>query len=278
MPTLRPLRATESELSAADDLLTDAYETGSRRRELELYRGAQPDGWFVVEEQGELLAIAGAASFGPFSWVGFVGTHPTARGRGLATRLSQHLVEWSAARGCRTVALDASDEGRPVYERLGFGVTGWTVDLAIDPRLLPVSGPRAERAGADDLEAIIALDAGAFGGDRSVLLRRFHAELEPACFVTRATDGSIDGYLFARERLIGPGYVPDAVQLGPLVRSALDVPGGRHLLVPAESRWLPALQELGLQERRRLAHMRLGELDLPGDRSRLLAQLSFATG
>jgi GNAT superfamily N-acetyltransferase len=276
--TLRPLRATDEELSAADDLLNDAYETGSRLRELVLYRGAQPDGWFVIEEDGALLAIAGAAAFGAFSWVGFVGTHPSARGRGLATQISQHLVAWSGEHGCRTVALDASDEGRPVYERLGFAVTGWTVDLAIHPQLLPLSGPRAARASAADLQAILALDPSIFGGDRSTLLRHFDRDLAPACFVTHAGDGSLAGYVFARERLIGPGYARDAAQVGPLVRAALDIPGGRHLLVPAESRWLGALQDLGLAEARRLAHMRLGPQQLPGDRSSLFAQLSFATG
>src|ERR1700712_208687 len=114
------MRATDAELDRVDELLTIAYGTASRRLEIELYLAAQPDGWFVIEEDGELVAVGGGLAYGPFCWIGLVGTHPRARGRGLATTISRHLVEWSRAKGCATVALDASDVGRPVYERIGF--------------------------------------------------------------------------------------------------------------------------------------------------------------
>jgi hypothetical protein len=50
------------------------------------------------------------------------------------------------------------------------------------------------------------------------------------------------------------------------------------VLVPDESAFLTTLLALGFVEQRRLVHMRLGELELPGERSRLIAQLSYATG
>ncbi len=58
----------------------------------------------------------------------------------------------------------------------------------------------------------------------------------------------------------------------------LALPGERRLQLPAESAYLEPLLELGLVEQRRLAHMRLGDLTLPGRRDLLIAQLSFATG
>jgi GNAT superfamily N-acetyltransferase len=272
------MRDTDAELDRVDDLMTVAYGTTSRRRELVLYLAAQPDGWFVIEQDRQIVAAAGCIAYGPFCWLGLVATHPSARGRGLASRISQHLVDWSVEHGCDTVALDASELGRPIYERLGFEATGWTIELGPDPERLVQAGPRAERCTPEDLAAILALDPAIFGGDRTALLRTFASSCSDACFVTRSATGGVSGYLFARERLIGPGLAADAEAASSLVRAALDVPGERRMLVPSESAFLGTLHELGLVEQRRLAHMRLGRLELPGMRDRLLAQVSFATG
>ena len=49
-----------------------------------------------------------------------VSTLPAHRGRGLAQRLTEAAVEWARNRGFVTFALHASEQGRPIYERLGF--------------------------------------------------------------------------------------------------------------------------------------------------------------
>jgi GNAT superfamily N-acetyltransferase len=45
---------------------------------------------------------------------------PGHRGRGIATRLTYAAVGWAREQGFATFALHASEQGRPVYERLGF--------------------------------------------------------------------------------------------------------------------------------------------------------------
>jgi hypothetical protein len=99
--------------------------------------------------------------------MGLVGTHPAVRGRGHATRLSEHLVAWSYAKGCRTVALDASRLGRPIYERLGFRPVGSTVQLA-PTRMQAARNPEVTVSPltSADQEQVLGLDAGVFGGDR----------------------------------------------------------------------------------------------------------------
>jgi GNAT superfamily N-acetyltransferase len=47
-------------------------------------------------------------------------TEPHARRRGLARRLMERLVEEARAAGVRRIWLRASDEGRPLYESMGF--------------------------------------------------------------------------------------------------------------------------------------------------------------
>jgi GNAT superfamily N-acetyltransferase len=122
---------TAAELDRADRLLMTAYSGPSRRRELSRYLAVQPDGWFVIADGDHVTAIAGAIAYGSFCWLGLVATDPARSRQGLATTLSAHLAQWARERGCATVALDASDAGRPVYERLGFRALGHTVELAL---------------------------------------------------------------------------------------------------------------------------------------------------
>lgn len=272
------MQRTDAEIARVDELLMLAYEAPSRRPELELYLSAQPDGWFVIEEGGEIVAAAGAIAYGSFCWIGLVGTHPAARGRGLATRLSRHLLEWAASRGIGTVALDASEVGRPVYERLGFRALGWTVELVRDAGRRPHARSGADRFEPADLDEILALDRATFGGDRGVLLRALMREYRDSSYVTRDRRGRLTGYLVEREQLIGPGCACDMESAKRLVHSTRDDDHEQRLLVPLESGFLDALLELGLVERRRLAHMRLGDLEIPGARRQLIAQLSFAAG
>ena len=50
-------------------------------------------------------------------------TEPPHRGHGLATQLTRAAVDEARNRGIRVVTLHASDEGAPIYRRLGFEET-----------------------------------------------------------------------------------------------------------------------------------------------------------
>ncbi|MDF1504428.1 GNAT family N-acetyltransferase [Roseisolibacter sp. H3M3-2] len=61
-----------------------------------------------------------AVRFGEQGLVINVYTDPAWRRRGLAERLMRALLAWAETRGLSSVILHASDDGRPLYERLGF--------------------------------------------------------------------------------------------------------------------------------------------------------------
>ena len=277
---IRLLRDSESDLERADRLLTTAYRPPSWRREVEVYLSVQPDGWFVVEEDNQIVAMAGGLAYGSFCWLGLVATLPGFERRGYASALSAHVLEWATERGCRTVALDASEKGRPVYERLGFEPVGQTVVL-----IAPTSVPLPDEATAeriDDVEDLLALDRSVFGGDRASLLRTIW-ELESAgVYAMRDGDGYA-GYLFAREGTLGPGCARSPEVAEQLLRAALPEASSRangdvRLLLPVESAYANVLTSLGFQESRSLTHMRLGDQTLPGERQLLIAQTSLAAG
>ena len=50
-------------------------------------------------------------------------TEPEFRKRGIARQVMLTILAWAKGRGLRTVNLHASDEGRPLYEKLGFEAT-----------------------------------------------------------------------------------------------------------------------------------------------------------
>lgn len=54
------------------------------------------------------------------AYVNAVYVKPAYRRRGIARRLMQQVVAWARERGCTSVRLRASDEGRFLYEALGF--------------------------------------------------------------------------------------------------------------------------------------------------------------
>jgi GNAT superfamily N-acetyltransferase len=62
-----------------------------------------------------------------------VWTDPAHRRRGLATRIMGAILEWCRERGVTRVTLHASEEGRGIYERLGFRQTNeMRLDVAGD--------------------------------------------------------------------------------------------------------------------------------------------------
>jgi GNAT superfamily N-acetyltransferase len=280
---LRPLRGVPTELAQVDRLLMKAYNVPSRRSDLETYLAAQPDGWFVVVDGDEIVAVGGALAYGSFCWLGLVATDPARQREGLATKISAHLIDWAHELSCATIALDASRAGRAVYERLGSRVVGETVELS-----LPCPPPGEKPSSAvcrrvEDVDRLVALDRRIFGGDRARLLRALRHEDAARCYVAMTGDAPA-GYLFARKRLLGPGCARtedvdrDLVHAALVDRAATGGMGEQRLLLPVESRYLDELCRLGLRVERRLAHMRLGDPLLPGEREELLAQTSYAAG
>lgn len=89
--------------------------------------------WLVITETGEVAAGAGLwlmdwppHMLGSGPWRGNilnVYTEPEFRKRGLARRLTVAAMDWCRENGVDCVILHASDQGRGIYESLGFEPT-----------------------------------------------------------------------------------------------------------------------------------------------------------
>lgn len=177
----------------------------------------QPDGVFVAELGGKPAGTAATCIFGPVAWIAMVLVDTAVRGRGIATTLMQHALRFLDERGVRSVRLDATPLGRPVYEKLGFVVEYSLARYEGQPHVA-----RAESASPPNLESIIELDRTATATDRRALLTQLVAE-HPDFFLLVPGEG----YLGAR-----PGS--RAVQIGPCIATAET---GPQLLATAFHRW-----------------------------------------
>ncbi|MBT2230536.1 GNAT family N-acetyltransferase [Nonomuraea sp. NEAU-A123] len=191
--------------------------------------------------------------------------------QGLAGKLMEHVLQQA---GDRVVSLHATENGRPLYERLGFRTVG---------RVAKHTGVfRGERSGrtrpatAEDLDAILALDAEVFGTDRSALLRRMFGFGEQVRVAEggfgqawRNDDSVVIGPVVARDQETAEALIGDlALHVGGVVRLDLDL--AKDGLV----RWAG---EHGIGNPWQVSLMVLGG-ELPGDRSRQFLPFMQALG
>ncbi|MBT2368484.1 GNAT family N-acetyltransferase [Streptomyces sp. ISL-10] len=111
---------------------------GSRLRQQLLAQLAQaPDRVLMtVAMAGDLPVCAARVEFTPgtdFAGLWGGGTHPDWRGRGIYRSLVAHRAEAAARRGVRYLQVDASDDSRPILERLGFTALATTTPYVYEP-------------------------------------------------------------------------------------------------------------------------------------------------
>lgn len=146
--------------------------------------------------------------------------------RGLARGLMEHVL---ARAGDRVVSLHATENGRPLYETLGFRTVGRVAKRTGVFRGEPSGRTRA--ATEADLGEIVALDAELFGTDRSALLRRMFAFGEQVRIAEggfghcwRNDDNVVVGPVVAREEETARALIADlALHVGGEVRLDLDL-------------------------------------------------------
>ncbi len=178
----------------------------------------EPDGCFVAEWNGLPVATTTTCTFGPVGWIAMVLVDESFRHRGIATGLVERALEYLGGRSVATVRLDATEYGRPVYERIGFVAEHDLVRLQGIARPAEADGG-ALHVRAEHLDLLAELDRRATGTDRRRLLERLVAE-RPECTCLTMDGETATGYAILR-----PGA--NATQIGPAI--ALTGESGRTL-------------------------------------------------
>ncbi len=135
----------------------------------------QPQGCFVAELDGVPVATTVTCTFGSVAWIAMVLVEATARRKGIATALLKHALDCLDRQGVRTVRLDATAAGRPVYEKLGFTAEySLTRYEGIAPA--PEAQPGIVTADASSFAEVVALDRRMTGACREKMLHRLFEE------------------------------------------------------------------------------------------------------
>lgn len=133
-----------------------------------------PDLCFVGTLGGDVIATMTIARYGAMGWIGMVLVDERHRGAGYARAIFSHATNAARSQGVSLLALDATDQGRPVYLKQGFTdhsrIARWVGAAA------PHDSDDTRAATTSDWPQILRLDKRAQGADRGPLLRHLASE------------------------------------------------------------------------------------------------------
>jgi GNAT superfamily N-acetyltransferase len=252
----------------------------------ELFLRLSPRGCRAAVRDGKVVGTVTTVNYeNRFAWVGMVLVDPETRGQGVGTRLLQEAI--SILRGIPSIRLDATPQGRPVYQRLGFedeyelcrmqlaetraaGLPRGSAGIS-PPSLSQSEGLSIRPMRAEDLAAVAEADRRIFGADRLEILRCALEQSPEYAWIAEGRAG-LEGYCFGRHGFnfdqIGPVHSPTELVSQRLVTASLSSvkPGTRVIVDPLlhSPSWLDWLQKTGFVHQRPFTRMALGESRHPG--------------
>ena len=243
----------------------------------------EPDGMFIAEQDDRPCGTAGTTCYDTrTAWIGMVLVHPDLRRRGVGSALMGHCVRHLQGRGIQSIKLDATDDGRPVYMKLGFKDERAVHRYAgVRPQGL-AADPAARAVQAADWPAVARIDETAFGADR---VRLLHLLASGGVSAVLPDAGQVRGYGFARlgheAGHLGPVVACDAEAARDVVRALLArLPDGPVFwdVLPDNGEAARLAESLGMSVARRLTRMYYGETMNPGNVDLVCAAAGFELG
>ncbi|MFI8204516.1 GNAT family N-acetyltransferase [Streptomyces sp. NPDC085937] len=275
-------RLTLRDLTACADLSEDRRWPREEHKWGLLLAAAK--GYGIDAPDGGLAAACVVTEYGPreqpsLAAIGMVLVAERHSRQGIGRRLMRHVV---AEAGTTPLTLYATPLGRPLYEELGFKVTGRAEMLR--GRFVPGSRTdiRTRTATADDLPGILRLDEEVFGADRTHIVTRLPAFADQ--LRVAEDDGRLIGYAAAWPNMdthvVGPLIARDTATAQALIAS-LAAHTNRPLRTDIDVRHEELLgwaKDHGLSTVAHNAVMTYGITELPGDWSRSFAPVTVAAG
>jgi ribosomal protein S18 acetylase RimI-like enzyme len=215
----------------------------------------EPEGCFAIELDNRIVATTTLLCYGTkLAWIGMVLTRPEYRRRGLARRLMEAALGRAAALKIESVKLDATSDGRPLYEKLGFKteqiIERWFRDATAEN----ASGTTTVLS---TTPLPLEIDIDAFGADRSILFQelatrnRPHASNDAFCFSRNGSRCNYLGPCVAKDPAFARGVIEETLKGSPPSSWYWD-------LLNTNKKALGLAAVLGFVPQRRLERMSIG--------------------
>lgn len=239
----------------------------------------EPNGCFGAFRQERLVGTVTTTTYSSeLAWIGMMLVDPELRRRGIATALMERAVSYLRDKNVECIKLDATPDGEFVYSKLRFEeewtFKRWKRDE--QARTRPEAESKDAIATVTFSAALLGMDRRAFGGDRSIYLKRLSSDSSTIIkedglgMVRKGYLASYLGPVSATTPQIARSIIQDVVTSvdGPLF---WDIPSPN---VEAER----IARDFGFNPVRTLKRMRRGACIQSADLSMLFALADPATG
>lgn len=244
-PMLRGHLEYASSLTQAEKWHSETLE------EFEGLFSRDPASCMIVEQDGRPVGIGVATAYEHVGFLGQIVVEPALRGQGMGTQMVAALLSYLQAKGVRSIYLDATKAGAPLYQRHGFRKI--QPSLRYSGVISGVLHPQVRLMRAEDLVTVCALDRQWWGADRSFFLTR-RWQLYPDLCRVLERGGQVLAYVLARRRgaklWIGPWGAAACVERPETLLEALAEPDATvHInagVLASSLRAISAFDQLGL--------------------------------
>lgn len=215
--------------------------------------------------QGKIAGSCAALNWeNRLAWIGLVLTDVKMRGIGIAGKLLKKTLE--ELKNCRTIKLDASKLGAPIYQKFGFVEESVILRFSRQaPLNINISAWQWKKLTAEDLPDIIAMES-KYTGHKRLELWNFYLQNHPESAVAAWREGKIEAFALGRPgryfRQLGPlgANSMEAAQALLAYCSHMESGSPFQLDVPEEqSAWVEFLRQNDFKFERDFLRMRLGE-------------------
>jgi GNAT superfamily N-acetyltransferase len=227
------------------------------------YMDFGPNGCFIAESLGQPVGTATTVAYeNKIGWIGMVIVDPNARGQGMGTMLLKRCIDYLSPI-VKTIKLDATPMGEPVYTKLGFRKEYKINRMESVAKVFQNSGVPITQI--RNLDKILDYDKKALKISREQILLKLFKEY-PEYFTSMEKDGHVSGYAMANagriQWHIGPVVANSAAQFNLLLSSLLAKLAGKKVYIDvpqcADNRF-EILNKFGFKKNRYYTRMYLGE-------------------
>lgn len=267
--TLRPIKPEDI---ADCKLLSDAEGWNQTEKDWKLLVNNSQNVCLLAEIGHKIIGTATAMNYsGEVAWIGMVLVDKAYRGRGVGKMLISNLL--NQLNSFKSVKLDATPAGQPLYEKLGFK-NEYLIHRMTTPSM-EISQPffssiTPEPVLISDIPEITALDSSIFGVKRTTLVSSLIKENPENSWCIKR-NGRITAFALGRQgrkyHQIGPVFANSLIEAVILISQTLLKLDGKLLLldVPANKvEFVNWLNSIGFVRQRDFVRMYLNQNLIPG--------------